>query len=240
MALQTGRPPKSGVNAESRNAERFRRAFRKWRDQYGATNREIGATLEAYGLCGKSDGTTCVQNALAPSRKLTHEWARKLVAGLLLSQSARSCDAMADEAPAALLSVLVAIGAMRIKPPTVPAIFMPPSEVASLVAYIDQEATKAKVLGPKMRACLRKAMKAWLQSVAPQMARAWVNAADKAFRMGYSHDRRLLDKLALSSFGDDYLRALGAEQEPELKLLYESRPELVYSTAILSMDKEQS
>jgi hypothetical protein len=136
--------------------------------------------------------------------------------------------------------VLVAIGAMRIEPPAVPAIFMPPSEVAALVAYIDQKATKAKLLGPKMRACLSKAMRAWLQSAAPRMAHAWVSAADNAFRMGYSRDRRLLDKLAVSSFGDDYLRAFGIEQEPEFRLLYERRPELLYSTSVLSlMDKEQ-
>jgi hypothetical protein len=228
-----GRPPKSGVEAESRKAARFRREFRKWRDRCGATNRDVGIALEKHGLCGTSDGMICVQNALTPSRKLTHEWARRLVVGLLLSTPGRSRDAMTDETPGALLSLLVAVGAVRTEPPALPAVFIPPSEIASLVAYFGREAAKGKVLGPKMRGCLTKAMTVWLQDAAPQMARAWVNATHKALGGTYSNERRLLDRIAGNAFGTDYFDAFGPQQEPELELLYSKRPDLIFHHAAL-------
>jgi hypothetical protein len=240
MATQTGRPPKSGVNAESRNAERFRREFRKWRDHCGATNRDVGIALEKHGLCGTSDGMVCVQNALTPSRKLTHEWARRLVAGLLLSAPARRPDPMCDEAPLVLLPLLVAMGAVRIAPPPPPAIFIPYSEIASFVAYIDREAAEEQLLGPKMRACLTKAMTVWLQNAAPRMALAWVNATHKTLGGKFSNERRLLDRIAGKAFGINYFDTFGVEWEPELEVLLSERPELMsHYAALLFTSKEK-
>jgi len=51
------------------------------------SNHDIGKALDVYRLTGsKSPGATAVQNALIPGRKLTHDWAKRLVVGLFLAE----------------------------------------------------------------------------------------------------------------------------------------------------------
>lgn len=238
-------------------ARLFRKKFRDWRKFYGATNENIGAAIDRYSddLGARGDGTRAVTSALAGSRtRLTHRAVRRLFVALLLSRPARAwwkklhrmdgllCDPI-YEGGMSLLSYLGAISFVR--PPAVP-VFLPLAAVDELARKCTFALFRRSRLGTEVKERKARLLARALREEAPEMTRAWCDAAQKSIRTSresfYLHLRAYIEALAQEAMGLSYI---GPAQAPpmdrELVLLDRVRPSLSrYHAAIPIFQSEDN
>jgi len=213
---QPGRPASPGFTAAQ--AARFRRIFRNQCAFIGASNMDVGNAVDEFGLAGKADGLTLLQNALSSTRKLTHRVARIIVAGLFLGDSGRRAERF-EKQKFALTTLGGALYAYRAwdPHPAIPA-FIPLEAVDRLAAHL--------AFG---RPALRKIVSERLRTDAPAMGQAWCERVRRTPIPGTTP--RILEFIELI---EGLVRAEFAIEPPELMfslgrefdILHRERPDL--------------
>jgi hypothetical protein len=183
-----------------REGERFRNSFRRWREEYGAINADIGAALGHHkelrgGGAAEGTGARVVVNALNGSRKLTHEKARRLVVALFLAEPARRSERAIDEESAEqreerahhqhleytgyreLVGLLITLGAISGKSPALP-VFIGPASADALAQEVSAFIVgNANGIGKPRQPAIRGALLRFFRQKGHQMARAWTDRA---------------------------------------------------------------